>query len=233
MASKLIEAMKQADKEPHENGGRVFLKDEAYKAVKELILEEVFPEQSFLSERSLAERLGMSKTPVRSAIERLESEGLVNVSPQQGIIVKSLSIKEINEHFDVRIALESFAVRRLSGGVSKEQHQTFLNLIKEEEQSLQLGDIRKNSELDHAFHSLLMAYSANQEMLRIMERQHDMLHRAIRKFYQHADGLKRIEQGVLEHQRLITLMLEGEASRASKLIEKHIEFVKRLLLLSS
>ena len=69
---------------------RVFLKDRAYEELKTLILSEALPPGSFLSERALGQKLGMSKTPVRSAIERLENEGFVSVSPQQGVVVRAL-----------------------------------------------------------------------------------------------------------------------------------------------
>ena len=60
---------------------RVLLKDQAYEELKKLIMNEVFSPGTFLSERQLAARLDMSKTPIRSALERLESEGFVAVSP--------------------------------------------------------------------------------------------------------------------------------------------------------
>ena len=74
----------------------------------------VFAPNTFLSERQLVERMGMSKTPIRSALEHLESQGLVAVAPQQGIIVKELSAQEITDLFDMRSAIEPFIVSRLS-----------------------------------------------------------------------------------------------------------------------
>ena len=90
---------------------RVLLKDQAYENLKNLILEEVFAPGTFLSERQLAARLDMSKTPIRSALERLETEGYVAVSPQQGIVVRESSLREIVDLFDIRIALEVFVVQ--------------------------------------------------------------------------------------------------------------------------
>ena len=94
---------------------RVLLKDQAYENLKNLILEEVFAPGTFLSERQLAARLDMSKTPIRSALERLETEGFVTVSPQQGIVVRESSLREIVDLFDIRIALEVFVVQSIAG----------------------------------------------------------------------------------------------------------------------
>ena len=76
--------------------GRGLLKDDAYERIKHLIQTQVFKPGTFLSERELAARLGMSKTPVRSALERLQSEGFVQISPQQGAVVREPSLNEIS-----------------------------------------------------------------------------------------------------------------------------------------
>ena len=123
------------------SGARVFLKDHAYERLKTMILSEQFPPGSFLSERTLAETLGMSKTPVRSAVERLENEGFVSVSPQQGIVVRALSAEEIRNHFDLRIALETFVVRRLTGTLSAAQHEQLAAKLRDHERAFATGDM--------------------------------------------------------------------------------------------
>src|ERR1700742_2672191 len=84
---------------------RRLMKERAYDSLKQLILTETFEPGAFLSERQLAVRLKMSKTPVKAALERLESEGFIAVSPQQGIVVQDLTLEEIADHFEVREAL--------------------------------------------------------------------------------------------------------------------------------
>src|SRR5437899_8390145 len=94
---------------------RALLKDRAYDRIKVRLLNDDYPPGSFLSERQLAENLGMSKTPVKAALERLESEGFISVSPQQGIVVRELSVHEIADQYEIRAALESYTVRALAG----------------------------------------------------------------------------------------------------------------------
>src|SRR5580700_8790566 len=89
---------------------RSFLKDRAYERIKSRLLNNDYPPGTFLSERQLAENLGMSKTPVKAALERLESEGLIAVSPQQGIVVRELSVHEIADLYEIRAALESYSL---------------------------------------------------------------------------------------------------------------------------
>ena len=83
---------------------RGLLKERAYDEIKRLILTGELNPGTFLAERQLAARLGMSKTPVRSALERLESEGFISISPQQGAIIRDLSLDEIADQYEIRTA---------------------------------------------------------------------------------------------------------------------------------
>ena len=91
------------------------LKQQAYSELKRLILVDELAQGSVQSVRNLAIRLGMSKTPVHAAIERLEAEGFVALAPQQGIIVSEMSLQNIVDHFEIRQAIEPFVVRRIAG----------------------------------------------------------------------------------------------------------------------
>ena len=92
------------------NGNRSLLKSKAYDAIKKKIMDEDFPPGTFLAERKLALMLGMSKTPVKSALERLAIEGFVTISPQQCILVRELPMDEIADQYEIRTALETHVV---------------------------------------------------------------------------------------------------------------------------
>ena len=84
--------------------GRNLLKDRAYTELKARILRGDCEPGTFLSERQIVGWLRMSKTPIRAALEKLETEGLVRVSPQQGILVREMSIHDIADQFEIRAA---------------------------------------------------------------------------------------------------------------------------------
>ena len=94
--------------EPDPASARGLLKERAYDEIKRMVLTGELNPGTFLAERQLAARLGMSKTPVRSALERLESEGFIRISPQQGAIIRDLSLDEITDQYEIRTALETF-----------------------------------------------------------------------------------------------------------------------------
>ena len=78
---------------------------------------------------------------MRSAVERLENEGFLSVSPQQGIVVRALSAEEIRNHFDLRMALETFVVRRLTGTLTAAQHAQLAAKLGDHERALATGDV--------------------------------------------------------------------------------------------
>ena len=89
-------------------------RDSTYAKLRDLILAECSPEQALL-EGELANRLGVSRTPVREALSRLERDGLVRIVPRRGAFVTALTMQEIRELFEVREALELYALRRAAG----------------------------------------------------------------------------------------------------------------------
>ncbi len=210
------------------DAGRKLLKDRAYTEILRRILDGELQPGTFLAERTLADRLGMSKTPVRAAIGRLEAEGFVTVSPQQGIVVRELSIREIVDHFDIRMALETFVVRRLSGKLTEGQEEELRKNLADQEREVEAGNVPDYYELDAEFHMLLCGFLDNQEIVRVMEHQRLKLHRIIIRVL-HQD-IGRLRPGFEEHVAIANAVIENEAEIAAALIHRHLEFGKRILV---
>jgi DNA-binding GntR family transcriptional regulator len=206
------------------------LKDQAYLRIKTMILKEDVAPNGFLSERNLAAQLGMSKTPVRLAIARLEHEGFVRVSPQQGIVVVALSFDEILDFIDFRLALESFVVRSLSGNVSKEQVRAMQENLNEHAKLIQKkGDQREAIVYaDMAFHTLLATLLGNRQILDALERQQAMLYRVAMRILERYST--RTTESYAEHQLIVDAISKGKKVEAVKLIEGHILRIKTLLI---
>ena len=88
-------------------------KNKAYEALKDAILKmDIYssPEPVMLDERALSERLGVSRTPIREALQHLASEGYLEIRPKQGCFIRPVDIEAIAEHYDVRVALEAMTV---------------------------------------------------------------------------------------------------------------------------
>jgi DNA-binding GntR family transcriptional regulator len=155
----------------------LLLKDIAYQKIKESIIMEKYTPGFFLSERELIEELEMSKTPIKSAIVRLEAEGFVTVSSKRGIIINDLSIDRINDIYNLRIALESYNCEQIYKRITKEELDKLEKNLNEMKEVVQDLNVKKFAELDHEFHRMISIFSQNQEIHRILTNYYDHLFR--------------------------------------------------------
>lgn len=211
------------------NGARRnLLKDQAYTRLKARILQGDFGPGTFLSERQVAAWLQMSKTPIRAALEKLAGEGLIQISPQQGIIVRELSIHELADHFEIRSALETFVVRHIAGRLTAEQTQRLRANLREQKLSVRQRDVERNMTLDAAFHLLLCDFLGNREILRVMEQLRDKIHRVILRVFSHNPD--RLADSFEEHCRIAEAVIAGNAEQAVRFIQEHLDRGKSILL---
>jgi DNA-binding GntR family transcriptional regulator len=204
------------------------MKDRAYLEIKRGILRSDFPPGSFLAERQLADQLGMSKTPVRAALERLEAEGFITISPQQGIIIRELTIHEIADHYEIRIALETYVMRTMAGRLSADFADRLRVNLAAQEVARDARDVPGAVALDAEFHSLFCEALDNREILRVMGQLRDKIQRVITKVFQMNPG--RIATSYAEHRAIADAVLRGDSALAARLIEEHLEYGKQHLL---
>jgi DNA-binding GntR family transcriptional regulator len=207
---------------------RALLKDRAYERIKRRLLNDDYPPGSFLSERQLAENLGMSKTPVKAALERLESEGFITVSPQQGIVVRELSVGEIADQYEIRAALESYTLRTVAGRLTPEQVDRVRANLAAQARLRGTGDVMKGVELDAEFHSQFAEFLGNREILRVVGQLREKMQRVVTQVFRLCPG--RIETSHDEHTAIADAVIGGDGARAAELIARHLELGKRLIL---
>jgi DNA-binding GntR family transcriptional regulator len=209
------------------DGGRSLLKERAYTEIKQRILSGVLAPSTFLSERQMAGQLAMSKTPVRAALQRLEVEGLVTISPQQGIVVRNLSVHEIADLYEMRAALETYVARTLAGRLTPGQaEQVRANLRAQQETDP--GDIPRAVALDSAFHLLFCEFLGNQEIVRVMGQLRDKICRVITRVFQTNPG--RLASSYAEHRAIAEAVQHGDGALAARRIVEHLNLGKQHLL---
>jgi DNA-binding GntR family transcriptional regulator len=207
---------------------RGLLKERAYAEIKRLILCEELAPGTFLAERQLAARLGMSKTPVRSALERLESEGFIGISPQQGAIIRDLAVHEIADQYEIRTALETFVARGLAGRLTAEQVGRVQANLEAQRANLAVGDVMRGVALDDEFHANFVSFLGNREILRVMGQLRDKTHRVIARVFQRDPG--RMASSYEEHRGIAEAILAGDAALAARRVEEHLRIGKEALL---
>jgi DNA-binding GntR family transcriptional regulator len=210
------------------SSARSLLKEQAYERIKAKLLNDEYPPGSFLSERQLALHLGMSKTPVKAALERLESEGFITVSPQQGIVVRQFSLSEITDQYEIRVALESYAMRTLAGRLTAEQEERVRANLAAQARLRGTGEVMEGVALDAQFHSQFVEFLGNREILRVMDHLRERMQRIITRVFHLCPT--RIETSHDEHVAIATAVIDGHGDRAADLIRLHLDLGKRLLL---
>jgi len=204
------------------------LKEQAYTQIKKAILDGSLPPQTMLSERQIAIELGMSKTPIQAAISRLEMEGFVSISPQQGIFVRGLGVLEIADQYEIRLALESYIFKSLTGKLTPKQTSEVKNNLSLQEQNLIENNVENAVALDSEFHALFCNFLGNNEIIKTLENLRDKIRRVIFNVFQ--ANPERMKRSYFEHVAIFNALLEGNQQKAKKTIQEHLELGKKVLL---
>jgi DNA-binding GntR family transcriptional regulator len=207
---------------------RALLKMQAYEVLRGWILSERFPAGAFLSERRLAAELGMSKTPVKAALERLAAEGFVVVSPQQGIVVRELTVHEIADQFEIRQALEAFVLRSIAGKLNADETRRLEANLAAAQRAADERNLAASIDLDAEYHQMYCEFLGNREILRVMADLRGRIHRVISRVF--GDDLSRLQPCVDEHRRIAQAVIAGDGEEAVAALEDHLTYGKQQLL---
>src|SRR4051794_5440683 len=144
----------------------------AYSEIRNRIVEGAFPPGSHLEEESIAEAVGVSRTPVREALRRLASEGFVEFVPHQGAFVPAWTTADYHEIFDLRAILESFGARLAARQISDETLATLEDLTAQMESlAARMTKARMDAlaNLNNLFHSTVVQASGNRRLLQLAQ----------------------------------------------------------------
>ncbi len=193
------------------------LDDLAYRALKEAIIAGRLKDRAPLVEAALAAQLGVSKTPVRSALRRLEAEGFVHKVPHGGAHVAALSLRDVQDLYTVRSVLEGLAVRLATPLHTEADIHEMASLLAAAERACEARDLQRTTEWGSRWHSLLRRPVENRFLSDILRLLYDHIERARRlTSMEHASALQSIQEhyAVLQAVRLRNAELAEERMRA-------------------
>jgi DNA-binding GntR family transcriptional regulator len=196
------------------------LKDEAYRVIKEAITSLQFGPGDPVIEGDLARRLGISKTPVRNALVRLEQEGLVQTLPFRGTFVAAVSVSDVRELYEVRGALEELAIRLLMEHLSPSDVLDLRGAISGVEVKLQEGHLEESFDSIREFHDGIVSRSGNHWLIEMYGNLADHLTR-IRNICGHIPG--RVEKSAREHEKIIDSIEKYDSLGAIAALRAHLE----------
>ena len=203
------------------------LVERAYREIKRRILGNFYPPGLQVLEQDLAQQLGVSRTPVREALIRLEREGLIEIVPRKGMRVVPISTADMREIYEVITALEARAAERLAERKpSKDDLAPMIEALETMEASLAEGDLDAWAEADERFHRALLVLSGNRRLMQMALTVFDQIHRA-RMVTLRMRPLPRRSND--DHKALIKAVLAGDAKRAYAIHHEHRRRAMELL----
>jgi DNA-binding GntR family transcriptional regulator len=208
---------------PKINPSNLSLVNQAYKELKRIILEYRVPLGGKLNEGELAAALGISRTPVREAINRLEKEGLVQIFPQRGAFVVRFSEKDVFELFLIRENLEGLAARLAAERINEENLVKLESCIQGFQEPFTEKDVQRYAKEDFRFHQTIVAVSDAQRLIKMISTLYDH----IRIFRLTTLGLSsRMKTSLAEHRLLIEAFQRRDFEQAEQMMRQHIHHVR-------
>ncbi|NRY63171.1 GntR family transcriptional regulator [Clostridium beijerinckii] len=202
--------------------------------IREIVLERLrkaimngsFQSGDRLVETSIAEGMGVSRTPVREAFRQLEIEGLAENVPRKGTIVKGISKRDILEIYEIREVLEGLAFRLACANISKERILELREMLQKMEESINNNDIKEYWRLHSEFHGSIMYLSNNQRLIDQMKQIYEYLSK-LRNFTLVMN--KRRSIAMKEHKALIEAFEKKDEILAEQIGREHTLNAKKFL----
>jgi len=202
------------------------LRERVFEHLRDGILSNRLAPGTELHEVALAASLGVSRGPLREALGRLAAEGLVTVTPRRGAVVRKLTRREFVEAYQVREALESLAVRLAVPQLDEADRGELRRLHDDMVGHARDGDAQAFFDDNRRFHEIFVERSGNERLQRMHAQLIDQMGRLMSKSQELRGGL---EQSVAEHGAILEAVDAGDAERAARLLEEHIEVPQRVL----
>jgi GntR family transcriptional regulator, rspAB operon transcriptional repressor len=205
------------------------LHEQTYWYLHQLIISHQLKPGSRINYDELSEELGISKTPLRDAFNRLSQEGLVEIKPRSGTFVSIPNIKDVREVYDVRKALERQSIELAIDKIPQSELEKLLELNQAVKKKFQeSGNFQAFLDSDRVIHQAIINYSNNSRIINIME----TLNAQISWFgFLIIDKIReRVSEATEHHQAILEAMMNKDVEVAMKVMEYHVEKTKQIVI---
>ena len=197
------------------------LRDVVFNTLRRAILRGELKPGERLMEIQLANKLGVSRTPIREAIRKLELEGLVLMIPRKGAEVAEITRKNMMDVLEVRKALEELATELACERIGKEQIAEMRVAAKEFERTLKTGDVTQIAEADEKFHDILYIATNNQRLILLLNNLREQMYRLR---VEHLKLKECYPQLLAEHDIIIDCVEKRNKEAAKDIVRRHIDY---------
>lgn len=203
------------------------LREIVYEELKRQILVGEIAPGTRMMEVELADVMGVSRTPVREAIRKLEKEGLVTIEPRKGAYASNISIKDMVDVLEVRQGLEAMAASIASGRITETQKEALLSVVEKYSVAVDSENIEEMIKYDEDFHSMIISISGNKTLMQVFSTVQEL---ALRFRYIYYDDFNRYENMPREHQRIEEAIFSGDADKARIAASDHVARLKKFVI---
>lgn len=208
---------------------------QAYDYVRGQIINLAYKPGEYITDAQIAEKLAISRTPVREAFQRLEKEGLLVNEARRGWRVYMLDLADIYEIFELKIAIEGMLVRKAAQCVDKDLRNDLAIALEQMKKAAEVKNPDIWLQTDIHLHNILFMMAENERAEHIVENLNDQWHR-LRLGYVALQG--RTQTSITEHEQFVNSVLAGEADKAELQMREHlarvrddlIELVERIVM---
>ncbi|MDO4339453.1 MAG: GntR family transcriptional regulator [Eubacteriales bacterium] len=205
------------------------LRDVVFNTLRQAILKGELKPGERLMEIALAERLGVSRTPIREAMRKLELEGLVVMIPRRGAQVANITEKDLNDVLEVRIALENMAIEKACKRMNEEQMGKLWIAAREFEHTIEEGDLVKLAEADEAFHEIIYQAADNMRLNQVLNNMREQIYRYRVEYLKEGETREVL---VREHEELYYAIRERDVQKAQEISFHHLENQRKAIIRS-
>jgi DNA-binding GntR family transcriptional regulator len=203
------------------------LRDVAFKALRRAILTGELKPGERLMEIHLANRLGVSRTPVREAIRKLELEGLVIMIPRRGAEVAQITEKSLSDVLEVRQALDALSIELSCERISLEELKKLERACNRFEQALKVGDVQKATQADVEFHDIIVQATGNQRLIQLV---HNLAEQMYRYRFEYIKDFNHHGRLIEEHRIIFNGIAGKDKMIAAKAARTHIDNQKSTIM---
>ncbi len=202
------------------------LKEKTYNDVKSSIINCEYMPGDFLNETLLSEKYGVSRTPIRDALSRLESEGFVKIISKKGVFITDISITKLIELYQVRELIEPYIIENYGVNLNKESLMNCLNYCISIMESSKLKE--KAYQADADLHRILLSVNRNEYLSACLDNVYEMTHRV--RILSGEKIVDRIEQSQKEHIEIVEFLLADDFKSAATSLRNHLHKSKQAAL---
>lgn len=196
------------------------LRDVVFNTLRQAILKGELAPGERLMEIQLAERLGVSRTPIREAIRKLELEGLVLMIPRKGAEVAKISEKSLRDVLEVRRSLEELAIELACQRMTEEEVAALERTQEEFKAAVARGDAMKIAETDEAYHDVIYDGTGNDRLVQILNNLREQMYRYRLEYIKDEDKRQIL---LLEHDKILKAVKMRHVDEAKEAMREHID----------